>query len=370
MRILVVEDNPINQQVARDLLKREGAEVTLAEHGQQALDLLRQHPDGWDVVLMDMQMPVMDGLQATQAIRHQLGLQSLPIVAMTANAMASDREACLAAGMNDHVGKPFAIDQLVRVLLHWAPNAVRPETAAAEAAAEPPSARPPSVQAALTAPWPEAERVDVPAALARLGDDPALYARIVRGFVQGLVHTQAQLQAQLDAGADERLAALLHTLKGTAGTVGAVRLAERAAEAERAVKAQLGDPAAARAPLPPWWPALAEELECSEQALRRVLAELQARGLVEAPPEEAGPQAAADADPARWRETLQRLQDLLAASDMEALEVHDALLAEPAVAQDARWAELHRAMEAMDFDAAQAAVRHLLQGGLERGDAG
>ncbi|OBS31746.1 hypothetical protein A9O67_12265 [Tepidimonas fonticaldi] len=361
MRILVVEDNPINQQVARDLLKREGAEVTLAEHGQQALDLLRQHPDGWDVVLMDMQMPVMDGLQATQAIRHQLGLQSLPIVAMTANAMASDREACLAAGMNDHVGKPFAIDQLVRVLLHWAPNAVRPETAAAAAAAEPPSARPPSVQAALTAPWPEAERVDVPAALARLGDDPALYARIVRGFVQGLVHTQAQLQAQLDAGADERLAALLHTLKGTAGTVGAVRLAERAAEAERAVKAQLGDPAAARAPLPPWWPALAEELECSEQALRRVLAELQARGLVEAPPEEAGPQAAADADPARWRETLQRLQDLLAASDMEALEVHDALLAEPAVAQDERWAALHRAMEAMDFEAAQAAVQALLR---------
>ncbi|WP_334154862.1 PAS domain S-box protein [Tepidimonas sp.] len=358
MRILVVEDNAINQQVARDLLKREGAEVTLAQHGQQALDLLKAHPDGWDVVLMDMQMPVMDGLQATQVIRQRLGLAQLPIVAMTANAMASDREACLAAGMNDHVGKPFAIDQLVRVLLHWAPHAVRPQAASAEA--ELPAPSPAPAEAVLGAPWPEAERVDVPAALARLGDDPALYARIVRGFVQGLAHTQAQLQAQLDAGTDERLAALLHTLKGTAGTVGAVRLAERAAEAERAVKAALAEPVGPRAPLPPWWPALTEELAQTERALQAVLAELQVRGLVaaEAPLDEAASQ---QADPARWRETLQRLAALLAASDMEALEVHDALLAEPAVAQDERWAALHRAMEAMDFAAAHAAAEALLR---------
>ncbi|TSE19392.1 Signal transduction histidine-protein kinase BarA [Tepidimonas alkaliphilus] len=358
MRILVVEDNAINQQVARDLLQREGAQVTLAEHGQQALDRLKAHPDGWDVVLMDMQMPVMDGLQATQAIRQRLGLTELPIVAMTANAMASDREACLAAGMNDHIGKPFAIDQLVRVLLRWAPHAVRPQAAGAEA--EPPAPSPTHADAAASAPWPEAERIDVPAALARLGDDPALYARIVRAFVQGLAHTQAQLQAQLDAGADERLAALLHTLKGAAGTVGAVRLAERAAEAERAVKAVLADPTAPRAPLPPWWAPLVEELAQTERALQRVLAELQTRGLVAADtPLDEG--AAQQADPARWRETLQRLDALLAASDMEALEVHDALLAEPAVAQDERWAALHRAMEAMDFEAARAAVQTLLQ---------
>ncbi|WP_334166190.1 Hpt domain-containing protein, partial [Tepidimonas sp.] len=219
---------------------------------------------------------------------------------------------------------------------------------------------PAPAEAVLGAPWPEAERVDVPAALARLGDDPALYARIVRGFVQGLAHTQAQLQAQLDAGTDERLAALLHTLKGTAGTVGAVRLAERAAEAERAVKAALAEPVGPRAPLPPWWPALTEELAQTERALQAVLAELQVRGLVaaEAPLDEAASQ---QADPARWRETLQRLAALLAASDMEALEVHDALLAEPAVAQDERWAALHRAMEAMDFAAAHAAAEALLR---------
>ncbi|MDW8337087.1 MAG: response regulator, partial [Tepidimonas sp.] len=358
MRVLVVEDNAINQQVARDLLRREGAEVTLAEHGQQALDLLGKHPDGWDVVLMDMQMPVMDGLQATQAIRHQLGLTQLPVVAMTANAMASDREACLAAGMNDHVGKPFAIDQLVRVLLHWAPHAVRAQGGAAVSPPPPPEP--------AAAPWPTDERLDVAGALARLGQDAALYVRIVRGFVQGLPHTQAQLQAQLDAGQLGALAAALHTLKGTAGTVGALRLAERAAEAERAVKAQLAQSPAARWPVPPWWSPLIEELQASQQALQRVLDELVSRGLV-APP--AGEVAASDADPARWRELLQRLQALLAASDMEALEVHDALLAEPAVAQDGRWAPLHRAMEALDIEAARAAVQALLQAAQERSDA-
>ncbi|TSE24906.1 Signal transduction histidine-protein kinase BarA [Tepidimonas sediminis] len=368
MRILVVEDNAINQQVARDLLKREGAEVALAEHGQQALDLLKAHPDGWDVVLMDMQMPVMDGLQATQAIRHQLGLTRLPIIAMTANAMASDREACLAAGMNDHVGKPFAIDQLVRVLRHWAPHALRPAADGEQASA----ASSDTAAAKVQAPWPQDERVDVAAALARLGDDAALYARIVRGFVEGLPHTRADLQALLGEPPGPRLAALLHTLKGTAGTVGAVRLAACAAEAERAVKAASAEErAAARAPVPPWWPALADEMTQSEQALHRVLAELQARGLIPVA-EAVAADAAAEADPARWREALERLASLLAASDMEALEVHDALLAEPAVAQDARWADLHRAMEAMDFEAAQAAVQALLRAaGLgEAGDDG
>ncbi|MEW6695327.1 MAG: PAS domain S-box protein [Pseudomonadota bacterium] len=361
MRVLVVEDNAINQQVARDLLRREGAEVTLAEHGQAALDLLKAQPQRWDVVLMDMQMPVMDGLQATQAIRHQLGLRQLPIVAMTANAMASDREACLAAGMNDHVGKPFAIDQLVRVLLHWAPHALRPQAAPAQDEPAPAAAAAPTA-AAPVIDWPDADRIDVPAALARLGDDAALYARIVRGFVQGLLHTRGELQARLSAAPDHALAALLHTLKGTAGTVGATALAARAAEAERAVKAQLGDAGAAApaaGPVPAWWPALDAELDASEQALRRVLATLEAHGWIA--PQDAAPVAeGADADPARWRETLQRLDGLLAASDMQALEVHDQLLAEPALAQDARWAPLHQAMEALDFEAARTAVRALL----------
>jgi PAS domain S-box-containing protein len=114
--ILVVEDNFVNQQIADELLSSEGATVVLAKHGQEALELIASSGLAFDIVLMDMQMPVMDGLSATRAIRRTQDAKQLPIVAMTANAMAADREACLAAGMNDHVGKPFQLDHLVRVL--------------------------------------------------------------------------------------------------------------------------------------------------------------------------------------------------------------------------------------------------------------
>ncbi len=119
MRLLVVEDNKINQLVAKGLLKQEGAEVTLADNGQLAVELLTAKPDAFEAVLMDVQMPVMDGYEATRALRTLPVFADLPVIAMTANAMASDREACLAAGMNDHVGKPFELDHLVRTLLHF-----------------------------------------------------------------------------------------------------------------------------------------------------------------------------------------------------------------------------------------------------------
>jgi CheY-like chemotaxis protein len=117
LRILVVEDNKINQMVARGLLAQEGAEVTLANDGQLGVAAVRDAQPPFDAVLMDVQMPVMDGYAATRAIRHALGLAALPIIAMTANAMASDRAACLAAGMNEHVGKPFELDHLVATVL-------------------------------------------------------------------------------------------------------------------------------------------------------------------------------------------------------------------------------------------------------------
>ncbi|MBP9904050.1 MAG: PAS domain S-box protein [Rhodoferax sp.] len=117
MRVLVAEDNFVNQQIASELLTGEGAVVELANHGQEALDMLQAPGSHFDVVLMDMQMPVMDGLAATLAIRARWNASELPVVAMTANAMDSDREACLAAGMNDHVGKPFNMAHLVQVLL-------------------------------------------------------------------------------------------------------------------------------------------------------------------------------------------------------------------------------------------------------------
>ena len=116
MRLLVVEDNKINQMVAKGLLTQEGADVTLADDGALGVEAVASAQPPFDAVLMDVQMPVMDGYTATRTIRQEKGLTELPIIAMTANAMASDRAACLAAGMNDHVGKPFDLDQLVALL--------------------------------------------------------------------------------------------------------------------------------------------------------------------------------------------------------------------------------------------------------------
>jgi PAS domain S-box-containing protein len=120
LRLLVVEDNKINQMVAKGLLTQEGANVTLADNGQLGVAAVADAKEPFDVVLMDVQMPVMDGYAATRMIRQEMGLTALPVIAMTANAMASDRAACLAAGMNDHIGKPFELDQLVAMLLRYA----------------------------------------------------------------------------------------------------------------------------------------------------------------------------------------------------------------------------------------------------------
>jgi two-component system, sensor histidine kinase and response regulator len=117
-RVLLVEDNEINQEVAIGLLEDAAIHVDLAENGEIAVRMSQQND--YDVVLMDMQMPVMDGIEATREIRSDPRLRNLPIIAMTANAMAADREKCLEAGMNDHIGKPIDPDQLFSVLLRWA----------------------------------------------------------------------------------------------------------------------------------------------------------------------------------------------------------------------------------------------------------
>ncbi|HND10232.1 MAG TPA: response regulator, partial [Pseudomonadota bacterium] len=120
LRVLIVEDNPINQLVAQRFLEKLGITTELAQNGEQALGLLRAQRD-IDLVLMDVQMPVMDGLEATQRIRGELGLVLLPIVAMTAHAFPEERERCLAAGMNDHVAKPISAAGLAEVIARWVP---------------------------------------------------------------------------------------------------------------------------------------------------------------------------------------------------------------------------------------------------------
>lgn len=214
-RLLVVEDNLINQQVARELLEAAGAEVHLAGNGREAvLAVAGRGP--FDAVLMDVQMPVLDGYQATREIRGRLRQVDLPIIAMTANAMDSDREQALAAGMNDHVGKPFSPAGLVATVLRHVTSVEQ-----APAPASPPAAA-------------EAD-FDRAAALAGLGGDEELLQRLLPLFRRDVLAARAQLPG-LRAGSlpAEEATRLLHTLKSTAATLGAFALARAAAAAEQA----------------------------------------------------------------------------------------------------------------------------------------
>jgi signal transduction histidine kinase/CheY-like chemotaxis protein len=231
MRLLLVEDNLNNQQVASELLAYEGALVQIANHGQEAVEAIAAATNAFDVVLMDLQMPVMDGFSATRVIRDDLQLATLPIVAMTANAMASDREACLAAGMNDHVGKPFDINDLVRILRSQANWEKTPEVPAVAGSGLDQHV----VQAAANA------GVDLSAALLRLGGKQEVYRRMLTTFIEDLRSMPEQLkgiaQATSPGGTQTEAKRLLHTIKGLAATLGAMPLSGEVAAAEKTVVA-------------------------------------------------------------------------------------------------------------------------------------
>ena len=236
MHVLVVEDNLINQQVAEELLMSEGALVSLAANGQLGVDAIAAAAASkqFDAVLMDMQMPVLDGFGATHVIRKQLQLVRLPIIAMTANAMASDRVECLAAGMNEHIGKPFDLDNLVHTLLRVTGFKVA-EPMAAEAPQPVPSLVKEVTPNAL-----EVSGVDVAAALARMGGLTSLYLRLAHQFLDTLADELTALHAAL-SGERGHVALLAHSLKGTAGVLGATQLSQMAADLEKLCKAGASD---------------------------------------------------------------------------------------------------------------------------------
>ena len=219
MRILVVEDNLTNQQVARELLAAEGARVTVADNGVTGIDAVRNASPPFDVVLMDMQMPELDGLAATARIRRELGLTELPIVAMTANEMAADKAACLAAGMNDHIGKPFDIEELVALLLRHAGHSPQAATELADVEEAPP-------RDAGAAEFAFAQ------ALARLGGNRGLFVRQARAFAASYGDVARRLRAAEGHEAMQSAANELHAVKGIAGTLGALALARAAARLE------------------------------------------------------------------------------------------------------------------------------------------
>jgi signal transduction histidine kinase/DNA-binding response OmpR family regulator/HPt (histidine-containing phosphotransfer) domain-containing protein len=228
-RVLLVEDNELNREVATGLLEDAPVTVSGADNGEVAIRMLNESK--YDMVLMDMQMPVMDGLAATRAIRQNSQFKDLPIIAMTANAMAGDREKCLEAGMNDHLAKPIDPDKLFDALLRWIPA----RTAAPKVAAAPvvTAQRPPADSAPLEIPG-----IDTQMALRRTGGNRQRYASLLRRFADSQVGAVGEIRAALKAQDSATAQRIAHSLKGAAGNLGANGLATAAGSAEVAIRTQ------------------------------------------------------------------------------------------------------------------------------------
>jgi len=219
--ILLVEDNDVNQEIAVELLSSEGARVDVANNGVEAINKVQQ--THYDAILMDCQMPLMDGFEATRRIRADARFRELPIIAMTASVLNADRERCINAGMNDFVGKPFDVNDLFSTLMRWLkrPSGEKAATAA-EASQEDTTLRIPGV--------------DVETALKRVGGSVKLYKTLLSRFRETQMDVVRRINEAINRGDNETAKREAHTLKGLAGSVGATGLAECATTVENLLK--------------------------------------------------------------------------------------------------------------------------------------
>jgi PAS domain S-box-containing protein len=212
IRILLVEDNEVNQQVATELLESAGASVRIANHGGEAVRILieGEQPPPFDILFMDLQMPEMDGFTATKLLRAHPQLQELPIIAMTAHALVEERQRCLEAGMNDHVSKPIDPDALFVTLMRWA----KPRQVQAAGAEDRPA------RLANEVILPEIDGVDVAGSLKRVAGNKQLYRNLLVQFAAGHSEVNSQMLAALKSGDSKLAERVAHTVKGVAGNIG------------------------------------------------------------------------------------------------------------------------------------------------------
>lgn len=291
-RVLLVEDNELNRDVALGLLEDAQLSISRAEDGQVAVQMIEKND--YDLVLMDMQMPVLDGVSATMRIRANPRFRSLPIIAMTANAMASDREKCLQAGMNDHLAKPIDPDKLFDALLRWIPSR---GYVAPTSEGTPPASAPVEASGSLVI-----AGIDTSTALRRTGGNRKRYESLLARFAASQSAAPSQIRAALateDTMAARRIA---HSLKGASANLGANSLAEKAAEVEAAIESKQ---------------AVAPALEMLSESLNATIAAI----LTAVPAESPAPDSATGiVEPAAIAQLLVRLKRFLEADDGEASE--------------------------------------------------
>ena len=226
-RVLLAEDNEINQQVAKEILEQAGLEVSIANNGKEAVEMVRAA--NFDMVLMDLQMPVMGGFEATREIRRDERFKDLPIIAMTAHAMAGDHEKSLEAGMNDHVTKPIDPDQLLSTLIKW----IKPgEREISEGVSEILIGKNGVTDILPT----ELPGISMASGLGRVGGNKQLYTKLLCKFKDGQENAVEQIETALQSGDVETAARLAHNIKGVSGNLGADNLYQAAANLEKAIK--------------------------------------------------------------------------------------------------------------------------------------
>ncbi len=228
-RILLVEDNPINQQVAEEIISESGMIVTITENGSEALQTLAT--EVFDLILMDLQMPVMDGFEATRAIRNQERFKLLPIIAMTAHAMSGDRERCLKAGMNDHISKPIDPDELLMVLAKWLGVSSGNDTNTERRT----MLKPATDEDVSLESW---YGIDAELGIKRVMGNRNLFKNLVEEFITTFNNVELEMSQLLEAGNFDKARDLAHAIKGSAGNIGANDLYQTAARLENALQAQ------------------------------------------------------------------------------------------------------------------------------------
>jgi CheY-like chemotaxis protein len=337
IRVLLVEDNAVNQQIAVELLTSAGAAVSIANDGSEAVAAITgtAQPPPYDIVLMDMQMPDMDGHEATRAIRSDPRYDSLPIIAMTAQAMAEERDQCLSEGMNDHITKPIDPDLLYRTVLAFAGQRVVPRASAAS-----PAPRDPGATEAGSGELTGIAGIDTVDGLHRVGGNERLFRAMLRQYAEDQADTATALRAALAAGDAKAAERLAHTLKGVSATLGIKPASEAAAVVEDRIRHDRLE-------------GIEDDLMALEQATAAVILSIRA---ALAP---MGPTAApASADMAVVIPLLGRLEELLVNSDGAALDCvleTQEVLARVLDAEE--FAGLTREVQNFAFDAALVLLR-------------
>jgi PAS domain S-box-containing protein len=338
VRALLAEDNDTNQLVALELLSRLGIELDIAGNGREAVEMARRNPGRYAAILMDMQMPEMDGLEATRVLRADPVFRGLPILAMTANAMKQDLDACLAAGMNDFITKPIDRAGLLATLRRWLPRAT---TNAGSTAGTPWPGPAPSEDAP-----PALEGIHVADTLTRLGLGFGSLRHMLIRFADGESQTLGALRAAVTAGDVAAAARHAHAIAGAAGNLGADSLRAAAKALEQAGREGRRD--------------LQDLLRAIDEHAAAVFRSIDSLREVSAPPTTAAPPPC---DPARLRTALERLAAALGNFDLSASS--DALTELASVGASADMADalarLRALVDGYEYDEAATLVARLLQ---------